>query len=95
MGRCTVDLARRRVTGPLGEVELTPTSGSCSGHSSASQASLSAQQNCSPKCHAKPAPPDSSYLRVHLLHLRQKLENDPARPEHLITEPGMGYRFRA
>lgn len=32
-------------------------------------------------------------LRVHLAHLRRKLEPDPARPRHLITEPGMGYRF--
>jgi two-component system KDP operon response regulator KdpE len=28
------------------------------------------------------------------MHLRQKLEPDPARPRHLITEPGRGYRFR-
>ena len=26
--------------------------------------------------------------------LRQKLEADPARPRHLLTEPGMGYRFQ-
>jgi len=26
-------------------------------------------------------------------HLRQKLENDPARPAHLLTETGIGYRF--
>ncbi len=35
----------------------------------------------------------SNSLRVHLAHLRRKLEPDPARPRHLITEPGMGYRF--
>jgi two-component system, OmpR family, KDP operon response regulator KdpE len=28
-----------------------------------------------------------------MTHLRRKLEGDPARPKHLITEPGMGYRF--
>jgi two-component system KDP operon response regulator KdpE len=32
-------------------------------------------------------------LRVHLAHLRRKLEPDPTRPRYLITEPGMGYRF--
>jgi len=32
-------------------------------------------------------------LRVHLAHLRRKLEPDSSRPRHLITEPGMGYRF--
>jgi two-component system, OmpR family, KDP operon response regulator KdpE len=37
---------------------------------------------------------DTSYLRVYLAQLRRKLERDPAHPEHLITEAGMGYRFR-
>ena len=37
---------------------------------------------------------DTSYLRVYMAQLRRKLERDPAHPEHLITEAGMGYRFR-
>lgn len=37
----------------------------------------------------------SHYLRVYMGHLRQKLEADPARPQHLITETGVGYRFVA
>lgn len=35
----------------------------------------------------------SHYLRIYMGHLRQKLEDDPARPRHLITETGIGYRF--
>jgi two-component system KDP operon response regulator KdpE len=35
----------------------------------------------------------TNYLRVYLAGLRRKLERDPARPRHLLTEPGMGYRF--
>jgi two-component system, OmpR family, KDP operon response regulator KdpE len=35
----------------------------------------------------------SHYLRIYMGHLRQKLEADPARPRHLITETGIGYRF--
>jgi two-component system KDP operon response regulator KdpE len=34
------------------------------------------------------------YLRVHMASLRRKLEVDPARPQWLITEPGIGYRLR-
>ena len=34
------------------------------------------------------------YLRVYMAQLRHKLEADPARPRHLITEPGVGYRLR-
>jgi two-component system KDP operon response regulator KdpE len=37
--------------------------------------------------------PDSNLLRVHMTHLRRKLEPEPARPRYLITESGMGYRF--
>ena len=35
----------------------------------------------------------SHYLRIHMGHLRQKLEADPARPRHLLTETGVGYRL--
>jgi two-component system, OmpR family, KDP operon response regulator KdpE len=31
---------------------------------------------------------------VHVAHIRAKLERDPARPQYLITEPGIGYRLR-
>ncbi len=34
-----------------------------------------------------------AYLRVHVAHLRRKLEADPVRPRHLKTEAGVGYRF--
>ena len=37
---------------------------------------------------------ESSYLRIYLAQLRRKLEPTPSRPQHLITEPGLGYRFR-
>ncbi|MBA6434726.1 response regulator [Streptomyces sp. GMR22] len=35
----------------------------------------------------------SNYLRIYLAGLRRKLEPEPARPRHLITVPGLGYRF--
>ncbi len=36
---------------------------------------------------------ETNYLRVYLAQIRRKLERDPARPRHFITEPRMGYRF--
>ncbi|WP_431781991.1 response regulator [Streptomyces chumphonensis] len=36
---------------------------------------------------------ETNYLRVYMAQLRRKLEADPSHPRHLITEPGMGYRF--
>ncbi|MEX3930940.1 two-component system response regulator KdpE [Paraburkholderia phymatum] len=33
------------------------------------------------------------YLRIYMAHLRRKLERDPAQPEHIVTETGVGYRL--
>ncbi len=41
-----------------------------------------------------PSHADSShYLRVYMSHLRQKLEDDPAQPKHILTETAVGYRL--
>jgi two-component system KDP operon response regulator KdpE len=37
----------------------------------------------------------TEYLRVYIRQLRKKLEEDPDDPQHLLTEPGVGYRFLA
>jgi two-component system KDP operon response regulator KdpE len=36
---------------------------------------------------------ETHYLRVHVAHIRAKLELDPSRPQYVITEPGVGYRL--
>jgi two-component system, OmpR family, KDP operon response regulator KdpE len=36
---------------------------------------------------------ETNYLRVHMAHIRRKLEPDPSKPKYFVTEPGMGYRF--
>ncbi len=38
---------------------------------------------------------DPQYLRVYVRQLRQKIEADPERPQHILTETGIGYRLRA
>jgi two-component system KDP operon response regulator KdpE len=38
---------------------------------------------------------DTALLRFHFTKLRRKLEREPSHPVHLLTEPGMGYRFQA
>lgn len=40
-------------------------------------------------------PTDPQYLRVYVRQLRQKIEPDPERPQHIMTEIGIGYRLRA
>ena len=37
---------------------------------------------------------ETQYVRQYMAQLRRKLEDDPTRPRHLLTEPGMGYRFQ-
>jgi len=39
-------------------------------------------------------PTDVQYLRIYVRQLRQKLEEDPERPKHILTETGVGYRLR-
>jgi two-component system, OmpR family, KDP operon response regulator KdpE len=34
------------------------------------------------------------YLRVHIAHVRAKLEPEPSRPRYIVTDPGVGYRLR-
>jgi two-component system KDP operon response regulator KdpE len=38
---------------------------------------------------------ETNYLRVHITHLRKKIEPDPANPSYVTTEPGVGYRFNS
>ena len=40
-------------------------------------------------------PTDTQYLRVYVRQLRRKIEADPERPQYIMTETGVGYRFRA
>jgi two-component system KDP operon response regulator KdpE len=37
---------------------------------------------------------DTHYVRVHMANLRRKVEDEPSMPRHLLTEAGIGYRFR-
>ena len=36
---------------------------------------------------------DTHYVRIYIGQLRRKIEKDPARPQHIITESGVGYRL--
>jgi two-component system, OmpR family, KDP operon response regulator KdpE len=42
-----------------------------------------------------PAGDAQAYLRVHVANLRRKIESDPLRPSLIVTEPGVGYRFKS
>lgn len=95
IGEHAVDLARRRITGPRGEVELTPTEWEILEVLVRNAGRLVSQAQLLTEVGGTAYLRETRTLRVHMAHLRRKLEADPSRPRHLQTEPGMGYRFVA
>jgi two-component system, OmpR family, KDP operon response regulator KdpE len=95
VGGHTVDLARHIVTGAEGEVELTPTEWEILEVLVRNAGRLVSQAQLLTEVGGSAYLRERNSLRVHMTHLRHKLESDPSRPRHLRTEPGMGYRFSA
>jgi two-component system KDP operon response regulator KdpE len=89
----TVDLAARRVTTAAGEVRLTPTEWHLLEVLVRHPGRMVAQRALLQEVWGPAYEKETHYLRVYLAQLRRKLEPDPSHPVHLLTEPGMGYRF--
>ena len=93
IGQWHVDLTDRRVTGDGGEVKLTPTEWKLLEAFVRHPGKLIGQRQLLTEVWGPAATDDTSSLRLYLNRLRRKLEPDPSRPQHLRTEPGLGYRF--
>ncbi len=89
----TVDLAAKRVSTAAGEVRLTPTEWHLLEVLVRNPGKLVSQRQLLAEVWGPAYTTETNYLRVYLAQLRRKLEGDPANPRHLLTEPGMGYRF--
>ncbi|MDX8145465.1 response regulator [Lentzea sp. BCCO 10_0061] len=89
----TVDLAAKRVLKDGIEVHLTPTEWGLLEVLARNAGKLVAQKQLLRDVWGPAYEKETHYLRVYLAQLRRKLEPEPARPRHLLTEPGMGYRF--
>lgn len=90
----TVDLAAKRVLDAAGQpVRLTPTEWHLLEVLVRHRGKLVTQRQLLQDVWGPGYGDESNYLRVHLAHLRRKLEPDRAHPRYLVTEPGMGYRF--
>ncbi|MCR3748267.1 response regulator [Lentzea californiensis] len=89
----TVDLAAKRVLKNGAEVHLTPTEWGLLEVLARNAGKLVAQKQLLRDVWGPAYEKETHYLRVYLAQLRRKLEPEPARPRHLLTEPGMGYRF--
>jgi two-component system KDP operon response regulator KdpE len=96
VGQYRVDLAGRKVIGPDDdEVRLTPTEWNLLERLVRHPGKLLTQRQLLTEVWGPAYANESGYLRFHFGQLRRKLELDPGRPRHLITEPGIGYRFEA
>ncbi|MGW7367277.1 response regulator [Streptomyces sp. NPDC054841] len=91
----TVDLVAKRVKRGDSDVRLTPTEWHLLELLIRNQGHLLSQRQLLEEVWGHYAGSRTNYLRVYMAQLRRKLEADPSHPQHLITEPGMGYRFEA
>jgi two-component system KDP operon response regulator KdpE len=94
-GELMIDLAAKIVERTGIEVHLTPTEWGILELLVRHRGKLVSRQQLLQEVWGPGERKETSYLRVYLAQLRQKLEPEPSRPRHLITEAGMGYRFRA
>ena len=93
-GELTIDLAAKIVCRDDRQVRLTPTEWSILELLVRNAGRLVSRSELLQHIWGPIERKETSYLRVYIAQLRQKLERDPAHPRHLITEAGMGYRFR-
>ncbi|HET6295519.1 MAG TPA: response regulator [Kribbella sp.] len=93
-GRTQVDLSAKRVVlEGGGDVRLTPTEWHLLEVLVRHPGKLMSQHQLLTEVWGPGYETASGNLRFYMGQLRRKLEADPARPVHLLTEPGMGYRF--
>ena len=89
----TIDLARRKTAMKGAEIRLTPTEYAL--------LSLLARKSGQVVTHAemlrevwgRNSEENDHYLRIYIQRLRQKISDDPLKPEYIFTEPGIGYRL--
>ena len=99
IGRWQVDLTSHRITAttPTGLAEtlrLTPTEWAILKQLLQRPGELVGQTQLLTTVWGPGSQQHTNYLRFHMARLRRKLEDNPARPRYLLTEPGMGYRYQ-
>ncbi len=90
-----IDSGRRTLTRDGEEIHLTPTEWDLLRTFLRHAGRTLTHQQIFREVWRQPAGDAQAYLRVHVANLRRKIEQDPVRPRLILTEPGVGYRFRA
>jgi two-component system KDP operon response regulator KdpE len=94
VGALRVDFDRRQVTRDGAEVRLTPTEFDVLKVLVANAGRVLTHGYLLRTVWGPEYEGESQLLRVFIGQLRRKVERDPSRPQHILTEPGVGYRFR-
>ena len=90
----TIDFDRHKVWVRGAEVTLRPTEYRLLYHLVNNAGRLLTHETLLSKVWGHEYRDESHYLRLYITYLRQKLERDPAHPKYILTERGVGYRFR-
>jgi two-component system, OmpR family, KDP operon response regulator KdpE len=91
IGRYTIDLSDHTITP---DQRLTPTEWQLLEQLLRNPGKLITQRQLLHEVWGPQYGTETNYLRQYMARLRRKLEDDPTRPRHLLTEPGMGYRYQ-
>lgn len=94
LGDLRLDLERREVTVRSREVHLTPIEYKLLAFLAQHAGKVVTHRQILNAVWGPNQSEHSHYVRVHMAELRKKIEANPARPEWLVTEPGVGYRLR-
>jgi two-component system KDP operon response regulator KdpE len=94
-GTLTIDLAWHIVKRGDEEVKLTGTEYKLLAYLAANRGRVLTHQSILTQVWGAADADHTEYLRVYMRQLRKKLEADPERPQFILTEPGIGYRFIA
>jgi two-component system KDP operon response regulator KdpE len=95
LGEVAIDLARRTATGPQGPIHFTPIEFRLLAALARHADGVATQRQLLREVWGPDHVEDAHYLRVYMKQLREKIEPDPARPQYLLTETGVGYRLLA
>ena len=93
IGDLTIKFRKRHVTLTSKDVSLTPTEYSLLRELALNAGTLLTHCHLLNKVWEPEYREEREYLRVFIGHLRAKLEPDPTKPRHIVTAPGVGYKF--
>ena len=94
VGDLVIDLADRRVRRGDEQIHLTPIEFDLLRVLAQNRGRLVTHKHLLQEVWGPSYGDETHYLRVHVAHIRRKIEADPARPRYVITEPGVGYRLQ-